>query len=286
MKKEDKQNNIKKNPIVSMVGIAFFCIMLLIILGSLISKTTNSISKGNFLFVIATFLVIVVGITFICIAKKYKWFTIVVSVLDGISLILVCFILIINMLTFSQIAIYWGNNSHASSYGKGYGGPIYSSVEEANAAVLEGEKGRSFKDYKELYRVSEEHYVWTFYQYDKGLVSVELYVEDGKYYGRGTLLLVYGSDSFTYGEYSDEETIRADIASSLFYGMNEKGRICPAWGVMEDGSIEEASINDVKVDYVEALTGNDGKTYYFWVIEDIGNIEKPKDIAAISITMP
>lgn len=286
MKEKNRQSDTKDNLIISIVGIVVFCIMLLILLGSLVSKITNSISQGDLLFQLATIFVILVGIIFIRIVKKYKWFKVVILILDGISFILVYFILMNNMLNFSQVATYRGNNSHVSSYNKGYGGPTYSSVEEANTVVLEGKEGSNFKDYKELYRVSEEHYVWTFYQYDKGLISVELYAEDGRYYDRGTLLLVYGSDSFTYGKYSEEETIRADISNSLFYGMSEKDRTCPVWGVTENDGIGEAAINGVKADYVEALTGKDGKTYYFWVIEDIGNIKKAEDIAGISITMP
>ena len=273
-KPEEKPEQKKKrdNEALSvLLAVGPFALLLFFIVVGLTTSFIASMRLGTVLTGLAFFVILVLATILIIVARKHKKFKIFLYLLDVLLLVGVYALLGRNAANSFDADVYLtqGNNSYRSFYGKGYGGPTYGSVEEANAVVLEGNAGSSFEDYKELYRVSKEPYIWTFYQEGKRVVMVELYEEAGRYYDRGTLLLVYGRD----GEYSDKETIRADAVHSLHYGISEKGRSCPAWGVTEIESIEDVSINGVKADYVEALTGNGGETYYFWVIEEIGDIE-------------
>lgn len=277
-KPEEKPEQKKKrdNEALSvLLAVGPFALLLFFIVVGLTTSFIASMRLGTVLTGLAFFVILVLATILIVVARKHKKFKIFLYLLDVLLLVGVYALIGRNAANSFDADVYLtqGNNSYTSFYSKGYGGPTYGSVEEANAAVLGGKAGSSFEDYKELYRVSKEPYIWTFYQEGKRVVMVELYEEAGRYYDRGTLSLVYSRDSSSSGNYSNKETIRADAVHSLYYGISEKGRSCPAWGVAESENIGEVSINGVKADHVEAITGYDGETYYFWVIEEIGDIE-------------
>lgn len=187
---------------------------------------------------------------------------------------------------------YHGNNLYSSLSSLSVGGRGYRDIDEAFHDIIEKdyekyEKYESF-DSEEVYRIDQGDYIWIFHKYSfgtyYGIILLELSKKSDQYYFRGITNLLYDSfSSFTDASYDDVETIRADIAHNLFFGIKEKNRVYPAWGVSENSGIIDASINGVNIDHVENLTGSDGKTFYFWIIENIGKIERVEDVENIPI---
>lgn len=296
-----KDNNTKQTimTLAKIFGIIIFCFLSVNILSIIIPKLIVSVMLRNILFMIGSVVVIAIGIL-LFFKMHRKRGIILVYILNAVILISIPVILFLTVGTMGKIIRYinYGNNRYNCSYNRSIGGWGYSNVDEAvSRIVMKNNRGIGFKKFEEqfgsvnfekLYSVSEGNYVWTFYRYDFGsdvtsILSMEFYKENNKYYLFGNTSLMYGENDFTSSGHSDEDTIRADIAISIFGRIKDKGIIYPAWGVSENSEIANAYINGVQVDHVEEITIGDGKTYYFWVIKDIGEIEDINEIENIAV---
>lgn len=104
------------------------------------------------------------------------------------------------------------------------------------------------------------------------------------YYSYGSKLLVYygwGSND----KYTVEETIRKDIANTMWRGLDSNEVGVPAWGVSIDEQISSMTINSRKVDDVIQIDEIDGKKYYFWITTNIGEIETIEDVKGATIQL-
>lgn len=92
------------------------------------------------------------------------------------------------------------------------------------------------------------------------------------YYRSGIKGLSY--DGVGSGDsYTAEETIRKDIANTMWRGVGSKEVGAPAWGVSTDEQVSSMTINAQKVDDVILIYEKDGKKYYFWIITNVGEIK-------------
>lgn len=219
--------------------------------------------------------------------KKAIKIRIVVIGISIFVILLICILAVFFGMHTTAVQNYHGNNLYNASFHISVGGRGYHDIDEAFHDIMEEtyEKYESI-DSEEIYRIDQGDYIWAFHKYsvgtDYGIILLELSKKSDQYYFRGITNLAYDS-SITDAKYDDVETIRADIAFNLFFGIKEKDKVYPAWGVSENSGIINASINGVNMDYVENLTGSDGKTFYFWVIENIGEIERVEDVENIPI---
>lgn len=277
MKKKNKK--ISNDLFVLIIGIFIFCIMLLFFSILIITKSISSIMLRNYVYIITSIVIAIIGFLLYIIMNKNRKY-IVLNILSGVVFILILSYFYINLLRTNQVYKYQGNNIYNSLYVKSIGDKGYNSIDEGVKNILKEKYGEN--EYEELYCVSDENYTWIFQKSDFKIIELEFYNEGRKYYYEGSTVLTYDS-TVTTSEYSDIETIRADVAHSIFYGMKEEDVIYPAWGVSEYNKIENVSINDVQIDFVEKLIDSNEKEYYFWIITNIGKIENIEDIEKIII---
>lgn len=83
--------------------------------------------------------------------------------------------------------------------------------------------------------------------------------------------------------YTLEETIRKDIANTMWRGVGYEEVGAPTWGVSDNEQIFSMTINSEKMDNVIQIDEKSGKTYYFWIIINIGEIKTIDDVKEIKI---
>lgn len=104
------------------------------------------------------------------------------------------------------------------------------------------------------------------------------------YYYIGSMYVLYNSvvcsDNCT-----TEETIKKDMAYTMWRGGIRIMTGAPAWGVSADENILSMTINSENVDYVIQVNEIDGKKYYFWIVKNTGEIETIEDVLEAEIHM-
>lgn len=274
-----KNKELNKDLLFLIIGIFVFCIMLLLF-SILIITTIDSIMLRNCVFIISSIVIVIIGLLLFFIMNKNRKYIVVLYILSGVIFIIMLSLIFTNLIGTDLVDNCQGNNIYNSQYVKSIGSKGYNSIDEGVTNMLEkyGED-----EYEELYRVSDENYIWVFEKGNCKIIELEFYEEDSKYFYSGSTVLAYDSTISTL-EHSDIETIRADVAHSIFSGMKEENIIYPVWGVSEYSKIENVSINNVKIDFVEKLMDGNGSEYYFWIIVNIGKIENVEDIKKIKIS--
>lgn len=241
----------------------------------------DSIKLRNGVFIITSIVIVIIGLLLFTIMNKNRKYIVVLYIISGVIFIIILGLIFANLIGADPIYNYQGNNIYNSQYVKSIGSKGYHSIDEGVTNVIKEKYGED--DYEELYRVFDENYIWVFEKSDLKIIELEFYEEDSKYFYSGSTVLTYDSTIST-SEYSDIETIRADVAHSIFFGMKEENIIYPVWGVSEYSEIENVSINNVKIDYAEKLMDSNEREYYFWIITNIGKIENAEDIEKITIS--
>lgn len=276
-----KNRKLNKGLLFLIIGIFVFCIMLLLFSTLVITKTIDSIMLRNCVFIITSIVIVIIGLLFFIIINKKRKYIVVLYILSGVIFIIILSLIFTNLIGTDLVYNCQGNNIYNSQYVKSIGSKGYNSLDEGVTNIIKEKYGED--EYKELYRVFDENYIWIFEKSNCKIMELEFYEEDGKYFYSGSTVLTYNSNIST-SEYSDIETIRADVTHSIFSGIKEENIIYPVWGVSEYSEIENVSINNVKIDFVEKLMDNNGSEYYFWIIKNIDKIENVEDIEKIKIS--
>lgn len=229
--------------------------------------------------------------------KRYRNIKLIIIIIAAMG-VLLAVALYSGLINRASNLSYQGNNTYNSFYERSFGSSGYNDIDGSVAeSIIKKQYQTTFSEsedlygplnVEELYRVKEGNYLWTFYKYNLGteitqMTALEFYNKNNKYYYYGSTTLAFDETSFTASKYSAAETIKADIAQSLFGRIKVKGIVYPVWGVTENIGIINASINGNQADYVREITGSDGQTYYFWLIKNIGEIENVEDIESIPI---
>lgn len=276
-----KNKKLNKGLLFLIIGIFVFCIMLLLFSILIIAKTIDSIVLRNCVFIITSIVISIIGLLFFIIMNKNRKYIVVLYILSGVIFIIILSFIFTDLIRTDPVYNYQGNNIYNSQYVKSIGSRGYNSIDEGVTNIIEEKYAQD--EYKELYRVFDENYIWVFEKSNCKIIELEFYEEDSKYFYSGSTVLTYDSTIST-SEYSDIETIRADVAHSIFSGMKEENIIYPVWGVSEYSEMENVSINNVKIDFVEKLIDSNESEYYFWIIMNIGKIENAEDIEKIQIS--
>lgn len=205
---------------------------------------------------------------------------------------------VINVLMFAGVMgyVFWtlftsrlstqfmGNNAYAAGYSKDYAGNGSDSKEtcirEALRRKTEGQNGE--KDFEEIYRIERGDVTWVFFGGADSVLKFECILEDnGQYYLSGSSSVIYHG-FFEDSAYSDIETVKSDVANCI---SHERRRIAdaPVWGVTGNPNGAELSINGIKADFTLEIKDTEGKSHYFWVLEDIGDVKDKEDIENLSI---
>ena len=280
--KQNRDINPEKRKLLTVITFIIFGIMFLMFWTFLISFI-DFVTIRNILFCVVWVL------EAICIRKLMKLVTeknlslLMVNIISGLMFAGIMSYLFWMIFTgTSGLMQFMGNNIYASGYSKVYIGTGSDSMETCIREALNKETGMQEKEYQEIYRLEQENVTWVFYGGTDTVLKFECVLEDNdQYYLSGSSRLVYHG-VFAAPAYSDIETVRSDVANCI---RNERWRISdgPVWGVTASPKGEEICINGIKADFTLEIKDKEGNSYYFWVIENIGDIEDAGDIKKMSI---
>ena len=124
--------------------------------------------------------------------------------------------------------------------------------------------------------------VFVYFKEAEDIAEIEFFRRDDLYYRSGSKVLVYGGAG-DGTDYTVEETIKKDIANTMWRGVGNKEVSGPAWGVSCDEQIYALTVNGQKMEEVIEIDEKDGKKYYFWMISDVGEIETMEDVSGLKI---
>lgn len=173
-----------------------------------------------------------------------------------------------------------GNNSYAGTYTlPAWGKPGNENLQEAIDKAL-SDMERDGMEYQEFYRLERADAVWVYFKAENSVIRLEFAIENDRYYQVGITHSIY--HGFVEKSCSDEDTIKADIAYSVF---NERFAFdnVPIWGISQNERVKDMKINSAGVDYVEQIYDTDGGIYYFWLIEDGSIVQDSKDLENVTI---
>ena len=268
--------------LIKAIRISLFSILLLMFSGYMITEHIDNM-KTRFILFILLFIAIVI-LAVILLKSSICTFPRLI-ILDFLSLV----ILIGLMGTFwkgvSEIGelqnSIQGNNGFLFSYSKDIGSKGYEDLESAVKDIVEYRgKHLEEKEMKEIYRAQVENKEYIYLKEPESVTELEFFRQDDLYYYSGSKVLTYvgvgSSDSYTI-----TETMKKDIANTMWRGVGSEKGEAPAWGVSDDEQIFSVTINDKEVDNIIPIDKNNGKNYYFWIMlnaDGIGTIDDVKEI--------
>lgn len=177
--------------------------------------------------------------------------------------------------------IFQGNNGYLASYSKSIGDEGYADIESAVKDKLEYRKQELGRDeLEEIYRIQVGEKVFIYLKEAESVVELEFFWQDNLYYYLGSKTLIYTGMGSSDG-YTLDETIRKDIANTMWRGVGYEEVGAPTWGVSDNEQIFAMTINSEKMDNVVQIDEKSGKTYYFWIISNIGEIKTIDDKRAL-----
>lgn len=179
-----------------------------------------------------------------------------------------------------------GNNGYVNSYGEGDGSNGYGSIESAlEDEIKYGKKTGNYNELEEIYRIQAGENIFVYFKEgEEQIVEFDLFKQSDFYYISGIKVLLYDGIA-SDDRYTTEETIRKDIANTMWRGVGYKEAGVPAWGVSIDERIFSMTINSGKADDIILINEKDGKKYYFWIITDVGEIKTIDDVKTAKIEM-
>jgi len=179
--------------------------------------------------------------------------------------------------------IFQGNNGYLSSYSKDIGDKGYDDIESALEDRIENRKKTTNQNgLKEIYRIQTEEKIFIYFKEKEAIIEFEFFKQNDLYYSSGSKVLLYDGIGSSDG-YTVEETIRKDVANTMWRGIGNNELEVPAWGVCSDERIFSMTINSEKVDDVIQIDEKDGKKYYFWIVSNIEEIKTIDDVEDIVI---
>lgn len=178
-----------------------------------------------------------------------------------------------------------GNNGFSFSYSKNIGDKGYENIDSAVADAIEYRKKiTNQNELEEIYRVQTGEKIFIYFKEPENIIEFGFFRQNDLYYSYGSkLLMYYGVGSSD--RYTAEETIRKDIANTMWRGFESKEVGVPAWGVSSDEQIFSMTINGRKVYDVIQIDEKDGKKYYFWITTNTGEIETIEDVKEATIQL-
>lgn len=273
------------------VQYALLTILLLMLGGYVIIKYIDNMKMRSVLFVI---LCIAVFLLEAILAKNPKCAIPRVMILDFLnSVIFIGLIVIFISLTgrfgeeLSEINkiqnAFQGNNVFLFSYSDSIGAKGYKNLESAvRDAIKYRKKSLGQKGLKEIYRIQVGEKAFIYLKETEDIVEVEFFQQDDLYYCAGSKALSY-TGLLSSDSYIMEETMKKDIANTMWRGIGYKEVGAPAWGVTDDEQIFSTTINGAKMDDVIQIDEIDGKKYYFWITTNLEGIETIDDVKEIKI---
>lgn len=268
--------------IIKIIRISLFSILLLMFSGYMITEHIDNMKTRFILFILLLIAIVILAV--ILLKSSICTFPRLI-ILDFLSLV----ILIGLMGTFwkgvSEIGelqnSIQGNNGFLFSYSKDIGSKGYEDLESAVKDIVEYRgKHLEEKEMKEIYRAQVENKEYIYLKEPESVTELEFFRQDDLYYYSGSKVLTYvgvgSSDSYTI-----TETMKKDIANTMWRGVGSEKGEAPAWGVSDDEQIFSVTINDKEVDNIIPIDKNNGKNYYFWIMlnaDGIGTIDDVKEI--------
>lgn len=280
---------MKNNNVIKVIGLSVFFIISLMFIVTVIVKFVDNMKFRNMLFIISWVVLILLSVIFLKAPKVVCW---TVGSLWGIIIFIGMIVSIVSSVrepskTVEIVTTFQGNNSFTQFYSDGIGAKGYDDINSILDEEIENrKKTRKLGDdeLKEIYRMQIGEKIFVYFKEDEEIVEYDYFQQDDLYYRSGVKSLSYNgvgsSDSYTA-----EETIRKDIANTMWRGVGNKEVGAPAWGVSADENIFSMSINDEPVDDVILINELDGKKYYFWITTHIEGIETIDDVKAAEIEM-
>lgn len=179
-----------------------------------------------------------------------------------------------------------GNNAYADSYGENNGDNGYDNTESALENETEyAKKIANYNELEEICRIQVGKNIFVYFKEGKEQIVEFVFLKQSDlYYISGIKALLYDGTA-SDDRYTTEETIRKDIANTMWRGVGYKEVGVPAWGVSTDEQIFSLTINDEKMDDVILINEKNGKKYYFWITTNVGDIKTIDDIKAAKIEM-
>lgn len=178
-----------------------------------------------------------------------------------------------------------GNNGFVSAYSKSIGDKGYEDIGSAVEDAIESRKKTTNQnELEEIYRVQTGDKIFIYFKESENIIEFEFFKQDDLYYSYGSKLLMYYGAGSSDGS-TVEETIRKDIANTMWRGVESNEVGAPAWGVSIDEQISSMTINSMKVDDVIQIDEKDGKKYYFWITTNTGEIETIEDVKGAVIQL-
>ena len=183
------------------------------------------------------------------------------------------------------LTAFQGNNVYACYFSEGSGDNGYDDIESLLKDEIEyGNKTGNYNELEEICRIQVGEKLFVYFKEDEEIIEYDFFRQNDLYYCSGNNILVYdgvvSSDSYTA-----EETIRKDIANTMFRGVGRKEVGAPAWGVSTDERISSMTVNAEPVDDVILIKEKAGKKYYFWITTNVEGIETIDDVKAAEIEM-
>lgn len=272
--------------LIKAIRISLFSILLLMFSGYMITEHIDNM-KTRFILFILLFIAIVI-LAVILLKSSICTFPRLI-ILDFLSLA----ILIGLMGTFwkgvSEIGelqnSIQGNNGFLFSYSKDIGSKGYEDLESAVKDIVEYRgKHLEEKEMKEIYRAQVENKEYIYLEEPESVSELEFFRQDDLYYYSGSKVLTYvgvgSSDSYTI-----TETMKKDIANTMWRRIDSEKGEAPAWGVSNDEQIFSITLNDKEVDNIIQIDNNNEKNYYFWIMLNADGIETIDDVKEIKIEM-
>ena len=270
--------------LIKAIRISLFSILLLMFSGYMITEHTDNMKTRFILFILLLIAIVILAV--ILLKSSICTFPRLI-ILDFLSLAILIGLVGTFWKGVSEIGelqnSIQGNNGFLFSYSKDIGSKGYEDLESAVKDIVEYRgKHLEEKEMKEIYRAQVENKEYIYLKEPESVTELEFFRQDDLYYYSGSKVLTYvgvgSNDSYTI-----TETVRKDIANTMWRGVgSEKGK-APAWGVSDDEQIFSVTINDKEVDNIIPIDKNNGKNYYFWIMLNADGIETIDDVKEIKI---
>lgn len=277
------------NDRIKVIGIGLSLIVSLMVIVSIIVKFVDNMRIRNILFSILCIALVLSMFVLLKAPKVVRW---TVGSLWGIIIFIGMIVSIVSAVrdtskTREIVTTFQGNNSFTWFYSDDIGAKGYDDINSILEDEIENRKKTQYlgdDDLEEIYRIQEGEKIFVYLkQREVKIVEYEFFKQDDLYYCSGSKGLSYGEGSSD--SYTAEETIKKDIANTMWRGVGSDEVGAPAWGVSTDENIFSMTINSENVNDVIQISEIDGKKYYFWITTNVEGIETLDDVRAAEIEM-
>ncbi len=277
------------------IRISAFIILLLMFInetGNVIVKcadTVNAVKIRNIFYHILPIVFIAFILLIVILIKNPQLKLLRVTILDVLSIVMFIVLMLFlrkEVMMRNDIRnAFHGNNEYFGFYTNGIGGDKgYADMEKMLEDEIERtEKTGKHSKVEEIYRIQTGEKIFIYYKIDEEyMMEVTVLQRDDFYYNLGSTYILYnGVKNGT--NYTTEETIRNDIANTMWREDWKKNLNAPAWGVSADEQIFSMTINSENIDKIILINETNEKKIYFWIITNLEGIKTFEDIKSAEI---